>query len=136
VIDPPDLSVFQDEPEEEVPKPKDTRRKRPLVLDENGSPMEKDWSPIPDWVTCRLIAVGASGSAFALALALGRLIRERGGENPTPLYNRRQEALACIPRGTSRGRALDQLEKAGVVKRADRRNGYASSALALWLPKK
>src|SRR6516225_2969247 len=71
-----DLSAFQDAaPEEEAPNPKVQRQKRAFVLNENGEPADGScWSPIPDWVACRLNAAGAYGSTIALALAIARLV--------------------------------------------------------------
>jgi hypothetical protein len=133
-----DLSAFQDAaPEEEAPNPKVQRQKRAFVLNENGEPADGScWSPIPDWVACRLNAAGAYGSTIALALAIARLVRQRSGENPTSLYERRPAALACAPRGHTRARALRQLEAIGVARRVGGGQGRASVVLALWLPRK
>jgi len=131
-----DLSAFQGPNEPDEPQPKTRRPKRVFVLGEDGSSETVLWSPIPDWVQDRLIEIEASASAFALAWAIGRLIRERGGENPTTLYARRSETLAYIPQKNARALALSQLEKAGVVKRVGLKRGRASLALALWLPRK
>ena len=131
----PDLSAFQDDAlEGDNSKPKARRPKRTFVLDENGEPMDRDWSPIPDWVACRLAAAGASRSAYSLVLALGRLVRQRSGENPTSLYERDPNKLPCVPRGHSRTLAMKQCEEAGVVKKVGRPDGRAPVALALWLP--
>jgi len=132
------LSGFQDEPDPgDEPKPKVAgRAKRTLVLDENGEPMDKGWLPVPYWVGSRLAAIRASKSAYSLVFALGRLIRQRGGENPTSLYERDPETLACVPRGHNRTLALKQCEEAGVAKKVGLPDGQAPIALAFWLPRK
>jgi hypothetical protein len=115
----------------EAPKLR-ARNGRIVFLDEEGSKRnDLYWAGVPDWVACRLTA-RKSAAAWACALALGRIVRRRGGQNPVAFYE--PEPDGCDLSRHMKARGLRELVALDLAQVADAGRGKAAVVRCLWLP--